>query len=467
MSILTLIGAGALAASGPLTLDEVIESALTSLPTVEAARLAIEKAQGSRLSTRGAFDTEIVASGSGDAIGFYDRVEGEVQVRQATTLWGLQLVGGYRNGYDHPPYDGKRVTSEGGEIKAGLLLPLLKGGPIDKARLAAALAEYDIDLAELELDLVKLELVRTAGKAYWEWVRAGLELRIVQQLLDLALQRQEFVKAQVESGDRPAIQLVDNDRLVADRTREQVAARQSLRRAAIKLSLFWRDGSGEPLMPHPDRLPDLPEQVVATDMDLTRALEVTLPERPDLKQLDVLQSKLEQELRLAQNAILPKLDLKLGASKELGVKRDYASVDGFESKNETEVNLGLSFAFPVQIRQARGKANALQASLGSLAQKARFLRDKLRNEVNEAFTDMLAANRQSELASQTVELTLDLQDAEREKFELGQSDIFILNLREESAAKAQAKLVDTLIKGQSARLSFFTAAGVPWNEEGS
>lgn len=449
-------------AAPPLTLDDVMSSALQSLPTVESARLAIEKARGSFVSSRGSFDLNLKAEGSADAIGFYDRLDGEVKLEQSTRIWGLELVGGYRNGSDHPAYDGKRVTSDGGELKAGLLLPLLKGGPIDKARLAEALARLDIDLAELELDLVRLQLLQEAGKAYWNWVSAGLQLQVVERLLKLALQRQDFVRAQVESGDRPAILLVDNDRVVADRTRERVKARVTLRKAAIKLSIFWRNEQGDPIIPEPDRLPSLPEPVTMTQLDLEQALTAELPRRPDVQQLQVLRTKLRQELRLATNSILPKLDLEVMASKELGEKRSYGSPNDFESKNETEVGLGLSFAFPVQIRAARGKAASLRASIGSLDQKARFLRDKLRAAVRQAWVDVRASREQAALAAETAQLTQTLQEAERERFELGQSDIFILNLREESAAKAQSKLVDTTINVQTARLDFWTAAGVSW-----
>ena len=54
---------------------------------------------------------------------------------------------------------------------------------------------------------------------------------------------------------------------------------------------------------------------------------------------------------------------------------------------------------------------------------------------------VLAANERAKLATEEVTVALDLADAERERFRLGDSTLFTVNLREQAAVDAELREV--------------------------
>lgn len=70
--------------------------------------------------------------------------------------------------------------------------------------------------------------------------------------------------------------------------------------------------------------------------------------------------------------------------------------------------------------------------------------ESIRAEIATARVTLNTACQQIEMARQESDLALQLAAAERERFALGGSDLFIVNLREQSAADAQDRLQEAL-----------------------
>jgi hypothetical protein len=91
---------------------------------------------------------------AGAPVGYYNPLTLDTQVTQPTRLWGAQLFAGYRFGQGLsytgiPIYDGKIETNDYGEVRAGLTVPLLRNGPIDRARANIQRAEHGRTAAEM------------------------------------------------------------------------------------------------------------------------------------------------------------------------------------------------------------------------------------------------------------------------------------------------------------------------------
>lgn len=437
----------------PLTLAEVLQSVDAAYPLVQAALQERAIADGERLAAQGGFDLQVDAYGLSQPLGFYKMHRAGVTVTQPTWRGGY-VYGGYRIGDGNfPTWYGERETNEGGEFKLGATLPLWRDRPIDKRRAAIAQANLARAAAEPSIQTQLLEIDRAAAMAFWSWVAAGQSLRIEQSLLRVTEERNAAIKRRVELGDLPGSEAVDNDRVVASRRLKVVAAERKLQESAIKLSLFLRSPEGQPLVPTPDVLPpEFPRPLAPRTDNLEFAIERAWSARPESRELALLRQSLTVDLRLAQNLTRPALDATVWGSKDVGAA---ASEKG--DKTPYEMEGGLLAEVPLQRREARGKIRAVQAKLAQVNAKQRFTNDKIAAEVRDAHSAITLAYQRVRDAAANAVLARQMEAFERRRFELGDSNIFLVNQRETAAVEAGLAEVEALADYHRALAIFRTA----------
>jgi outer membrane protein, heavy metal efflux system len=444
----------------PLSLKEVMDSAISRYPPLIVARLKQDVQAGARLAAEGGFDLKLSASGGVDPTGFYREPTAGIELRQPTPFWGLAVFGGYRYGSDVPIYKGGEVTAVGGEFQAGLVLPLWQDGPIDERRLALRLADVGVDVASLGVRLKELETVWKAAKAYWSWTATGINLHIARNLADLAKVRQDGIRRRVEGGDLAEIELVDNERLVLERQARVVYAEQLLEQAALELSMFVRNDTGRPRTLHRSQLPHaFPRESFPGPTTLQEALRRGRQLRPELLQLTEVKKGLHAELEFANNQEAPRIDAMAAVSQDVGDKNSYGNDPDYTSKNETQLGLKLKFELPIQRRKARGQQMKVEATIRQTQEEFDFLVDAITNQISSAHIALCAAYQKVKLSRAAVRLAKRLEQAERRRLELGQSNVLTVNLREEATVNARTKLLESHLSYQTALAQFQVASG--------
>ena len=427
-----------LAAGGYLTLADVLDSAVTAFPLLEVAAAERRRAGGQIVEARGAFDTKLKAAAEEAPLGFYRNYREAAGVEQPIYHNGGEVFAAYRIGRgSFEPWYRERETNEGGEFKAGLTLPLLRGRRIDERRTALRIAVLERQAAEPGVRLALLEAVRDAALLYWEWVAAGRQLAIAEDLLRLALDRDVQVRRLIEEGETAVIIGVDNARLIADRRAKRIAAQRKLLQSAAKLSLYLRGRGGVPLVPADELLPPGFPAADESVPDLTAAIAAALANRPEPVTLELQRRQLEAARALACNDLLPDVDFGTVLSQDVGQptssKRD---------KSRFELDAALTFSVPLQRRKARGKILQAEGKLAGLAAKRRFTADKIAVEVRTAVASLVAAAGQIEQARRSLEFARRLERAEQREFDEGEGDLLRVNLREAATAAAAAELVE-------------------------
>lgn len=426
-------------AGGPaLGLGEVLTAVARSYPLLGQVELERTLAEARRLAALGAFDLTLRGQAGYQPNGYYENHSLDTWVEQRTGLWGASLFGGYRLGIGDfdPTWDGKRVTNHGGEVRVGLRVPLLLDREIDRPRRDLYQAEIGVELTAAQVEARRLELFREAARAYWAWVTAGQRLGVAEELLRLAALRQDQVAGRVRAGDLPALEGVDNERLVVRRRGLVAQARRAFEQAGLALSLFLRDAEGRPVLAGPDRLPaGLPPSESPDPLGVERDVVSALAQHPGLRALEHEERRLLVERRYAESRSLPELDLTVVASQDLDRDRPSAT------KGEFELAAGLELWFPFQRRAAEGQRLEAVTRLEQLALRRAFLRDKTALEVRDAASALRAAHERVEQGRRDVELAAQLARAERRAFELGNTTVLVLNLREEAAAEARDRLL--------------------------
>jgi cobalt-zinc-cadmium efflux system outer membrane protein len=442
-------------AAGPLSLGEVLASAEQSFPSMVAARADVEGADGERLGADGAFDPTWRTRGWGVPVSGYPQVRLDSVIEVPTPLWGASFFGGYRLGAGNiVDYYGERVTWTGGELRAGAVVPVVRNGPIDRRRVTLARAELGQRLAGLGVEQQRLELMRVATNRYWEWVAAGRRRELARELLQLAKDRDVQLTGRAKVGDVPEFEAQDNRRALVQREALLVQAQRGVEQAALELSLFVRV-EGRSLLPTDEQLPtQLPEPEGAVE---SGGVEEALAQRPDVARLVTQRQQLQQELRFARNQLLPALDLGVTVSQDVGASPGAK----YDSLGKTELELSAVLEVPLLLRAPRGRLQVAQAAVAKLDAQLGLARERVALEVRDAESALAAARGRISLARNEIALAITLERGERARFELGDSTLLFVNLREQATAEAKAREIDSLLDAQRAKAALRAALGVP------
>lgn len=422
-------------------LDEVIQSVYRSYPLLQSAFFARNIAQGEHLSATGEFDLKFKAASENGPAGFYQTYRQSVGVLQPM-LAGGHTFAGYRIGRgDFEPWYLERQTNGGGEFKAGVLVPLAKDRSIDERRMRLWQTAAGVHLVEPEIHAQLIDFVQDASHAYWNWVAASESYQLNERVLQLAENRTERIRKQVDAGLIDPPELTDNLRLVAERQGKLADSDRKRQQTAAKLSLYWRTNDGAPLMATTDLRPAFPPPLRIQRDQLAADIPVALANRPELAVLNFLRQQIDIEYAQAQNSLQPEVNAMLAGSQDVGEptssKRD---------KSEFEVEASLFVDVPLQRRKARGKIASLEGKLSQLAAKRRITEDKIVVDVQAAHAALVAMYNQTVQAQEAQRLAEDLAARERRNFDLGASDLLKVTLREQYSVESGQKLIDALLQ---------------------
>lgn len=442
------------AARDVLTLPEVLASVVAAHPQLAAARQRVRAAEGDALAARGGFDPLLRARGQYVPIGAFPNGRVELEVRQPTPAWGLQAFGGWRLGLgEFAVYDLRAKTASGGEVRAGLTLPVWQGGPIDRRRADVLVTDLGRGTAEADAAVRLLELERAAARAYWAWVGAGLRRVVQQRLLELASNRDEALRRQIGAGNTPDFEGLDNSRAILERKGRLVAATRSLEQAALELARHLRDARGVIVVPSADRLPAaFPEPPTADPREA--ALADALGRRPELQRLALLRKMAQIELRLARNLRSPRIDVDAYVAKDLG-----RTAPEYRYLLPAEFVAAITLEVPLALRTARGKLVRAEAERARIDAEQVWMTDVVALELHDAHSALVAAHARVGLAREQLQVAHALEMGERRRFDLGDSTLLFVNLREQAAADAATQELEALTDYHRAAVDLRVAAG--------
>jgi outer membrane protein, heavy metal efflux system len=413
-----------------LTLEEVLVSVERQYPPLLAALQDRVIAGADVTIAEGRFDLNLKAGYEGGYLDYYRNDIYRAGVEQATPFQGLSYSTGYSLGQGpFPSYEGDLKTYSQGEYKAEMRAPVLRGRAIDSSRAELQKALIGRRIADLNVEQQRLLVVQMATRRYYDWIAAGQRLDAAKAMLAAAEEREKQLLEAARLGQIPQIDATDNRRAIFSRRAFVVEAERGLQLAAIELSLYLRDSSGQPVLPAAEQLPQaFPQTRKPDEQRLNEDIELALRRRPEVQRFAAQRDQVGIDRKLASNQLLPKTDLVLSYKRELGERTMVAGPD--------QLNAAIVFDLPVQQRVAKGKDLSAAAKVEQLNQRVRFARDTVTAEVRDAYSALDAAYKRASLLREEVEVSQQLVVAERVRFELGEGTLFLVNLREQAAFDA-------------------------------
>ncbi len=437
----------------PLRLEEVLESVAAAFPLLYAVELERPIAAGQRLAAEGQFDP-VLRLRSAEQGGTFSSSRLLASIEQTSPYGGISTFAAWRWGQGNfPIYYGDRKTGEGGEWQAGVIVP--------RARLRAAqIAE---NLAEPTIRRARLDFFRAAAQAYWSWQVAGAQYRIAEELLRLAVDRQQVFDEQFRAGKIAEAPVALNRRLVASRREALLAAERLVQQSALRLSLFLRDEQGQPVVP-PSHWLD--PNFLQTPFPLPRAeglaadVQLALRQRPELVRFQLEKQRRSLEWQLANNQLLPNLNLVLQGAQDVGAAKKTLNGTGPFATDRTTGEVGAVLEFPLPFRNARGQALTAQAQLAQLLAQERYARDEITVQVQDAVSELLLTWQRLQQAQEEQRQAERVLQIETVRFREGRISLVELNLQEIAAAEAKTKVAVILGSYFNAIANYLAVLGV-------
>lgn len=332
---------------------------------------------------------------------------------------------------DFPVYEAEYETLSAGEVSAGISISLLKDREIDKRRTelknaGLAGAQWQAQAATLINDFIYKGL-----SEYISWYESALQVQAVRELISAAKARENALVTRVEKGDLANIVLVEfKSNLLQQQLllTELVQKRDSHEKM---LAYYWRSPKGEMrawegLAP-PDNL-SWPFWISLSDLASLRS---ALKFHPELDVMKLERQVVENKARLANNALLPKLDVNASIARDVGA--------GPYNLEGTETKLGLSFSYPIGNRKATAERSQLLSKQRELTYKLSSTEEAITQRFEQALVYWGQAKDLLALQSESTELAKRLSKVEKTRFDAGDGDMFTLNARTQNEIKAQMK----------------------------
>ena len=160
---------------------------------------------------------------------------------------------------------------------------------------------------------------------------------------------------------------------------------------------------------------------------------------------------MEIDRELAKNQLWPSADLSASVSQDFGPP-------GYP-RDKTVLDFSLSLDIPTLNRAARGRLAQAEAALQKFLAQQRLIVDRVNLEVADVHSQLAQAIRRIELAQREHDVAVQVEAAERAKFELGESTLLQVNLREQATFDAALRRIDALVEYHRAKVAYEVILG--------
>jgi outer membrane protein, heavy metal efflux system len=181
-------------------------------------------------------------------------------------------------------------------------------------------------------------------------------------------------------------------------------------------------------------------------------IDEAISRRPDLRRLQLQQQQQRIEVSLQKNQLLPAIDLAAVFTQDIG---QAGTAD--PKLGTPELELGAVIEVPILYRLARGRIDLAEAQLSRIEAQLQLIRDRVGVDVTDAVSALKAARDRVKFTRQEVDVAQKLEAGERQKFELGDSNLLFVNIRETQTAEARLREIDALTDYHRAVASFRAA----------
>jgi outer membrane protein TolC len=432
-------------------------------PVARNANLLLQQAEAQIRMARGAFDPKLFSDWeqkSFDNKQYFTLSESGMKVM---SLWGVEAKTSFnvaRGGFLNPE---ERLPPVG-QALLGVNVPLLNGLLFDPNRAGLQTSLLDRDNLNAQRRSLVNDLLLQGGISYINWTVAYYQLLVTQQAYDISVVRLGAIRRAYQEGDRPGVDTLETFTQVQNWQLELNDAKVAYRNAALAMQT-WQWNGGRPRLQN-DNWNWQPEKVQVAvqlpNMPVDSFLLGLETLHPDLRAIAVDLRQLDIERRLAAEQFKPRLNVSynlLGRGWNFNPNLPDGTAITLTEALTQNYKWGVNFSFPLFLRKERGKMELVRVKQMQTGNKFDQKRIEVENKLRNYYNEYENTRRQVVNYQSLVDNLDRLLVAERRKFELGESSIFLINTREQKLIESQIKFVK--LQGELAKnqLGVYWAAG--------
>lgn len=419
-------------------------------PVVKMADLQIDFAAADLLIARGGFDPKVYSDFDRKSIGGEDYYNHWVSQLKVPIWGGIDLK------VEREQNTGTRLNPElsSRQTFTGFSVPIGKGLLMEERRSTLMQSKIYQNISIAEQQKMVNKIVFTGAKDYWEWYLSYQILQLNQEAYQLAADRFNLVKEQARVGEKAPIDSVEAKITLQTRKVNLANARVDFNNVGLLLSNYLWDQSEQALLIPETFIPPPIPSYLLTQEKLNELLDLARNGHPEITKLLLKNQQYEVQQRLARESFKPELDVDFGYLDT--PKYGFSDYNLFNSNHK----LGVNFAIPIFMRKERGKMQQVKIKILENQLDRRQLSREILNEVQIAYNEAKNLEAVIGIQEEAGELQEMLLDAEKLKFSIGESNLFLINSRENKLLDIKIKIQELKTKYEKAVASLVYAAGL-------
>lgn len=343
-------------------------------------------------------------------------------------------------------------------VNLQLKQPLLKGFNNVEVKSRIRRAELEIDIVDAQYQQQLLKAVSQALSLYWQLYKA-IEFLEIRELAVINAEKMVIdIEKRVKNGKEAGSALIDAKSELLKRKVARASASQAQNEISYQISTLINSDAGNlGLVRYVlESKPNRDAFVLAESFDDYYQRVVSI--WPNIKVLQQNIAIQDEEIRVAKNSKLPKLDLELGYSSN-DLASSYHGSHVFDGEHPSWY-VGLSFSMPIGTNQ-RANAQKTMAVLKQDQHKEdlRAVEIGLKNDLRARLFQVNTTHQEMNSLQDNIQILEELYQSELNKFNFGYGNSKDIYQREDSLNLERQRFIDSLIQYELAKISLALADG--------
>ncbi len=342
-------------------------------------------------------------------------------------------------------------TGDTGEYFIKAQIPLLRGAIYNSKYIKEKSAKLNETIADFLLFRSQIKTLDKSTKAYWDWVASKQILDVENNLLNIVNGQVSFVAEQAKLGNLAQISVIEAQRELQKRQFKVNSSTRGLQKDSIELAKFLWSNDGRPYaIPRAKQVPDSyvePQMIDYESLQIAKLKALSL--RPELQALNLSRDISELERKLAKNQILPQFDIYTNSGIETG-----------EDSIGPAFEAGVTLSIPLRVRTAKGKMEEAELKIKKLNLQERQLIQNIFLELEDIVSKLNTSFQKYQASKNNYQLSVKLEEAEKDRFDLGSSTLFLVIRRQRARVEANVELIKTIAEYQKSKIRFKLLQGL-------
>lgn len=305
-------------------------------------------------------------------------------------------------------------------------------------------SRYDKKSNEENLQRVRENIIFNTVSNYLQYILDKKFLEIDRENLAASQKTLEQVKAQVEVGSRPTVDLYNQEATVANNELAVVNSENALQSSRLQLIQTLQI---DPLKDYEFAAPEIDEQTIsAPDYNLDQLVTTALENRSDLKSEEFNIQSIKQQLEATRGSLYPSL------SASASLSSSYSELQPLDFQNQffdSNVNrsFGLSLSIPIFGNlDRRTNVQSQQINYKNAQLNLRETELQIVQEVNQAYNDYQSYIKELEATEKALTAAERTYQTQKERYEVGAGTLIELSDANAQYVEAQANRAQALFR---------------------